>query len=149
VGELRQAAELLREANCLIERPLEPLLSHRHVEAGLPQGVRKRAEGVPIERFGWQLAPVLVDVPRGRNAAELLPELLEQSYQLLARGETPWDQPGLALRPIPAPEVLDHGLWMHGRLRIGRELSHRRRAPQPFCGLVPLSEDQLVGVAFA
>src|SRR5436309_3257376 len=51
VGELRQPAELLGEANRLLERAFESLLPRRHVEAGLAERIRERAEGVPIERL--------------------------------------------------------------------------------------------------
>src|SRR5205085_614879 len=149
VGELRQPAELLRKANRLLERAFETLLPHRHVEAGLAERIRERAEGVPVERLGRQLAAVLVDVTGRGHTTELLPELLEQRQQLLAGRKAPRYEPGLALRAIPAAEVLDHGLWVDGGLRIGGELPHRRRAPQPFSGLLQLCEDLLVRVALA
>ena len=64
-------------ASCdaLLDGALEPLLPHRHVEAGLAQRVRERAERVPVERLRRQPALVLVDVARGRRPAELLAEL--------------------------------------------------------------------------
>ncbi len=92
---------------------------------------------------------MLVDVAGRGHATELLPELLEQRQQLLAGRKAPRYEPGLALRAIPAAEVLDHGLWVDGGLRIGGELAHRRRAPQPFGGLLQLRKDLLVRVALA
>ena len=92
---------------------------------------------------------MLVDVPRRGHAAELLPQLLEERQQFLPRGEAPRHQPGLPLRAITATEVLDHRLRMHSRFWVGRELPHRRRAPQPFRGLHQLGEDLVVGVALA
>ena len=38
------------ERGALLDRPLEPLLPDRDVEAGLAQRGRERAEGVPVER---------------------------------------------------------------------------------------------------
>src|SRR6266849_4519631 len=43
--------------------------------------------------------------------------------------------------------MLDHRLRMDGRLQVGRELAHRRRAAEPFGGRFQLREDLLVGVA--
>src|SRR5207245_5554785 len=71
VGELRQAAELPGEPDALLERPLQPLLSHGDVEAGLTERRRERAERVPVERFRRHRAPARVEVLRGRYAAEL------------------------------------------------------------------------------
>src|SRR5262249_28426908 len=68
VGELRQVPELAGEVGTLVDRALEPLLAERDVEAGLAEGVRERAEGVPVERLGRHAALVLVDVARGRRA---------------------------------------------------------------------------------
>src|SRR5438477_31752 len=42
VRELRQPSEPLCERDPLVDRPLEPLLPHRHVEPGLAQRVRER-----------------------------------------------------------------------------------------------------------
>src|SRR4029450_6392136 len=87
VRELRQPAQLLRELHRLLERALEALLPHRHVEPGLAQRVRERAEGVPVEGLRGQSAPSLVDIACGRYAAQLLAELLQEGEELLARRE--------------------------------------------------------------
>src|SRR5581483_11504583 len=71
VGELRQASERPGELGALLDRPLEPLLPHRHVEARLAQRVRERAERVPVERLRGQPALVVVDVAGGRRASQL------------------------------------------------------------------------------
>ena len=67
--------------------------------------------------------------------------------ELLARREPARHQPGGALGRVPGAEVLDHRLRMHPRLRIGRELLHRRRAAEPLRRGPQLLEDLLVGVA--
>src|SRR5581483_1111123 len=124
-------------------------LSNRHVEARLPQRGRERAERVPVERFRREPALVLVDVPRRRRPAELVAQLAEQAEQLLARREAPRDETGRALGRVPRAEVLDHGLWMDSGLRVGGELPHRRRAPEPFRAGGDLGDDLLVRVALA
>src|SRR5205823_6678173 len=65
---------------------------------------------------------------------------------LLAAREPTRDEPGRALRPVPAAEVLDHRLRVHGCLRVGGELAHRRRAVQPLRAGAELGEDLIVGV---
>ena len=119
-----------RERGALVDRPLEPLLAHRDVEAGLAQRGRERAERVPVERLRRHAAAPLVDVARGRRPAELLAEPAQRVEQLLARREPARHEPGGALGRVPRAEVLDHRLRMHLRLRVGRELLHRRRAAE-------------------
>src|SRR5205823_5476104 len=63
--------------------------------------------------------------------------------------ETPRDEPGLALRVVPAPEVLDDRLRMDSRRRVLLELAHGRRAPQPLGRAAQLLEDLLVRIALA
>ena len=77
------------------------------------------------------------------------PRRLQDVEELLARGEAPGYEPGGPLGGVPGSEVLDHGLRMDVRLGIGRELLHRRRAPQPSGMRAKLLEDLLVGVALA
>src|SRR5205085_1060660 len=91
----------------------------------------------------------LVEVARARDAAELLAELAQELQQLLARREPARDEPGLALRGVPAAEVLDHRLGMDGRLGVGGELPHRRRPAEPLRTRAQLGEDLLVGVPLA
>ena len=43
----------------------------------------------------------------------------------------------------------DHGLRMHGRLRVGGELAHRGRAAEALGARAQLGEDLLVAVALA
>ena len=83
------------------------------------------------------------------DPAELLPQLAQQAEQLVARREPARHEPGRALGGVPAAEVLDHGLRMDRRLRVGRELPHRRRAPEPLGARLQLLEDLLVRVALA
>jgi hypothetical protein len=92
---------------------------------------------------------VLVDVARGRRPPERLPQLAQQAEQLLARGEAARDEAGEPLRAVPAAEVLDHGLRVHRRLRIGGELAHRRRAAQPHGAGGELAQDLIVGIPLA
>src|SRR5204863_8223961 len=102
VGELRQALQPARELHALLDRALEPLLADRHVEPGLAQRLRERAEGVPVERLGRHRAATVVEVLRRRRSAELLPQLAQQADELLARREAAWHEPGLALGGVPA-----------------------------------------------
>jgi hypothetical protein len=90
---------------------------------------------------------VLVEVFRGRRAPKLLPQLPKQSDQVGGLGEAPRNEPRLPFRLVPAAEVLDDGLRMHGRFRVVPELAHGRRAPQALGGGTQLLEDLLVGVA--
>src|SRR5439155_1252947 len=120
VRELRQSPEPARKLDALLDGALEPLLPHRQVEAGFAEGVRERAEGVPVERLRGHRALACVDVLRGRHAPELLAELTQQANELLARREPARDEAGAPLRRVPAPEVLDDRLRVDGRLRIGR-----------------------------
>src|SRR6185503_1273979 len=76
-------------------------------------------------------------------------ELAQQPDELLACGEPARHESGLPLRRVPAAEVLDHGLWMDGRLRVRRELAHRRRAAEPLGAFTQLREDLIVRVALA
>src|SRR4029077_12998947 len=90
-----------------------------------------------------------VEVLRGWDAAEVLPQVAQQPDELLTRREAARDEPGLALRRVPAPEVLDHRLGMHARLRVGGELTHRRRTSQPLRARAQLLKDLGVRVALA
>src|SRR5205085_9264024 len=81
VAELRQPSEAARKLGALGERPLEPLLPHRHVEARLAERARKRAEGVPVERLRRKRPAPLVEVACRRRPAELgseSPQLLDE-----------------------------------------------------------------------
>src|SRR4051812_38444501 len=68
VRELRQAPEAPGELGALLDRPLEALLPHRHLEAGLPERLRQRAERVPVERLRRDPPAALVEVAGGRRA---------------------------------------------------------------------------------
>ena len=92
---------------------------------------------------------MLVEVLRGRRTTELVSKLSQEADQVGGLCETPWDEPRLALRVVPTPEVLDDRLRVHGRGRVLLELAHRRRAPQAFSGRAELVEDLLVRVALA
>src|SRR5439155_4258446 len=133
----------------LLDGALDALLADGDVETGLAERVRQRAEGVPGERLRRQRALALVEVARRRWMAQLFAQALQELQQLLAGRKPTWDEPRLPLRGVPAAEVLDHRLRMDGRLRIGRELPHRRRAAEPLGALLQLGEDLLVGVALA
>src|SRR5262249_40618871 len=63
--------------------------------------------------------------------------------------EPPRHEPGLSLRSVPAPEVLDHGLRVDGRERVGGELPHRRRPAEPARAGLELFENLSVAVALA
>ena len=119
LGESRQMAQAERECRALVDRPLEPLLPHRHVESGLAERVCERSERVPVERLGRDEPAVRVDVPGRGCPAELLTELPKAAEQLLLGREPPRDEPGGAFGPVPAPEALDHCLRMDGGLRVG------------------------------
>src|SRR4029079_15702392 len=149
VSELRQATERLRELHRLLQRALELLLAPRDVLAGLAEGVRQRAEGVPVERLRRHPATVLLDVAGRRDAAQLLPQSLQQLEQLFAGCKAPRHETGLALGLVPAAEVLDYRLRMDAGLRVGREFPHRRRTAEPFGASGELDEDLLVCVGFA
>ena len=104
---------------------------------------------MPVERFRRHLAAAVVEVACGRHPADLLAQLAQELQQLLGRREPARHEPRLALGRVPAAEVLDHRLWMDGRLGIARELPHRRRAAEPLGARAKLGEDLLVGVALA
>ena len=76
------------ERAALLDRALEPLLPHRHVEPGLAQRGRERAEGVPVERRRRHRAAPLLDVVRGRRAPELGSELAQLVDELLPGSRT-------------------------------------------------------------
>ena len=99
VAELRQAAERLCELTALRDRPLESLLPHRHVEAGLPEGRRQRTERVPVERRRRHRPAALLDVVGGRRPAELVAQPPQLPGELLAGGEPARHQPGRAASP--------------------------------------------------
>ena len=147
VVHLRQASEPERQLGALLDGALEPLLPDRHVEARLAQRVRERAERVPDQRLRRHRPAPLVEVAGGRRPAELLAQLAQQPQQLLPRHEAPRHEPGRALGRVPGAEVLDHGLRMHLRPRVGGELAHRRRPAEPLGGRAQLGEDLLVRVA--
>src|SRR5438552_1388561 len=102
---------------------------------------------MPVQRLRGQQASVGVDVLRCWYAAEPLTEFTQEREQLLSRCEASRYEPCLPFRRVPAAEVLDHRLGMHGGLRIVGELAHRRRAPQPFGTRFQLGEDLIVGIA--
>src|SRR5205807_2465067 len=130
VGELGQPFELARELDPLLDRALQAFLADRDVETGLAQRFGQRAERVPVEGLRRHRAAARVQVLRRRDAPELLPELAQQPDQLLARREPAWHEPGFAFGGVPAAEMLDHRLWVHGRLAGCGELAHRRRAAE-------------------
>jgi hypothetical protein len=104
---------------------------------------------VPVERLRRHPAAACLDVLGRRHAADLLAERAQLVEQLLPRREPPRDEPGLTLRGVPRAEVLDHGLRVDGRLRIGLELAHRRRLAEPLGARRQLRQDLRVGVALA
>src|SRR4029077_11244906 len=116
-------------------------------EAGFAQRLGQRAERVPVERLRRHRAAAGGEGLRGWGAAEVLPQVAQQPDELLTRREAARDEPGLALRRVPAPEVLDHRLGMHARLRVGGELTHRRRTSQPLRARAQLLKDLGVRVA--
>ena len=59
------------------------------------------------------------------------------------------DEARRPLRRVPGPEVLDDRLRVHARLRVPRELAHRRRSPEPLRSCAELVEDLLVRVTAA
>ena len=147
VGHLRQPAEPAGQHRSLRDRALELLVADRDVEPCLAERRAERSERVPDQRLRRHPAAVRVEVARRRRPTELgaeLPQLLEE---LVAADEAPRRQARRALGGIPRAEVLDHGLRVHARLRIGRELPHRRRAAEPLGARAQLLEDLLVGVA--
>ena len=78
------------------------------------------------------IAPLRASMSRAvGRAPELLAERAQAAQQLLPRRKPPRNEPRLPLGRVPAAEVLDHRLRMHGRLRVCRELPHRRRTPKP------------------
>ncbi len=78
------------------------------------------------------------------SSAPSAPQLLEQ---LLSREKASREEARGPLGGIPRPEVLDDGLRMDARVRVARELAHRRRPPEPFGRRAELGEDVLVRVA--
>ena len=138
---------MLRQCRTLHDRPLEPLLALEHLEPGLAEGIRERPEGVRVERHRGQRAPSFTQVARGRCPSELVSEPSELLEQLLSRDETPREEPRGPLGGVPGPEVLDDGLRMDARLRVVRELAHRRRAAEPLGRGAQLLENLLVRVA--
>jgi len=149
VRERRQAAEPERNVHALVDRPLQPLLPHRHVEARLAERVLERAEHVPVEGLGGHRSAVLVQILRRRGPSELVAQLAEEPDQVGRLGEAARDEPGLALGLVPALEMLDDRLRVHGRLGVVLEFAHRRRTPQALGRGAQLLEDLLVGVALA
>jgi len=149
VRELREPSELERDVDALLDRPLEPLLPHRHVEARLSERVLERAEHVPVERLRRHRVAVLVEVLRGRRPSELVPQLAEKADQVGRLREAARNEARLALRLVPASEVLDNRLRVHARLGVRLELAHRRRASQALGRGAQLPEDLLVRVALA
>jgi len=75
VRELREAAKLEGDCDALVDRPFEPLLPHRDVEARFAKRVLERTEHVPVERLRGHRGAMLVEVLRGRRAAELVAQL--------------------------------------------------------------------------
>ena len=102
-----------------------------------------------IERRRGKRAPTGGQVARGRCAPELVSQRAELIQEIVAGEKTTREESGRALRRVPGAEVLDHRLRMHSRLGILRELTHRRRASEPFCGGAKLLEDLVVRVATA
>src|SRR5581483_6588034 len=81
--------------------------------------------------------------------SKLVAELAQQAEELLPGCEPPRDETGGPLGRVPGPEVLDHGLRVDRRLRVGRELPHRRRATQPLGARLELTDDLVVRVPLA
>src|SRR5947207_2981792 len=79
------------ELRALLHLALQTLLAVRHVEAGLAERVRQRAERVPVERLRRHRALARVDVLRRRRPAELLAQLAQEPEQLGAGREAARD----------------------------------------------------------
>ena len=92
---------------------------------------------------------MLLHVACGRDATELVAELPQLTHHLLTADEATRGQACGALRGVPGAEVLDHRLRVHRRLGVGRELAHRRRAPESHRGRLELGENLVVRVAAA
>src|SRR5262249_21012993 len=149
VREFGQTTQPDSQLGPLVDRPLEALLTDRHVEAGLAERVRQRAERVPVQGLRRHEAAVRVDVLPAGDSPELLPQLAQAPEELLLRRETARNEPGGALGPVPGAEPLDHGLRMDGRQLVARKLAHRRRSPQALRAGAELVDDLLVRVALA
>ena len=133
--------------DALLDRPLEPLLPHRHVEAGLAQSACASEPNVCQSSDFDGIAPLRASMSRAvgvRPSSSPSARRRPSSSSRVAnrRGTSP----ACALRRVPAAEVLDHRLRVHGRLRVGRELAHRRRAPEPLGAVLQLLQDLFVGV---
>src|SRR6185312_17106966 len=95
VRELREPLQPPCEPNSLLDGTVEPFLAERHVEAGFAQRLGQRAERVPVERLRRHRAAAGVEVLRGWDAAEVLPQVAQQPDELLTRREAARDEPGL------------------------------------------------------
>ena len=87
------------------------------------------------------------EIARSRRSAELLPEPPELLEELVSREEAARKEARSPLRGVPGPEVLDDRLRVDARLRVLRELAHRRRASEPLGRGAQLLEDLVVRVA--
>ena len=112
----------------------------------LAQRRRQRPERVPVERRRRHRPATLLDVLARSASARARLRAGAAARELLARGEPARHQPRRPLRRVPGAEVLDHRLRVHLRLRVGRELLHRRRAAEALRGGPQLLEDLLVRV---
>src|SRR5919198_5712823 len=104
---------------------------------------------MPVERLRRHRPTPSVEVLRGRQATEALAQLAQQAEELVASSEAPRHQARLALGVVPAAEVLDYRLRVHGRRSVGGELAHRRRAAQSLGTAPKLVQDLRVAVALA
>src|SRR3990172_4473567 len=120
VRHLGQPAELRRKNGTLFDGPLQPLLSLRKVEAGLPQRVRKGAEGVRVRGRRRHRAAPGCEIGGTGRASELIAERPQLRKQVVARQEPARIEARGALRRVPGPEVLDDGLRVHPYLGILR-----------------------------
>ena len=132
VGELRQPPEPARQRNALVDRALQPLLPHRRRRIP-PRAAHSSASRTCASRATSTACGRGARRGRARSASGRAPRRASRSSaeQLLARREAARHEPGGALGRVPRAEVLDHGLRMHRRLGVRRELLHRRRASEP------------------
>jgi hypothetical protein len=146
--ERGRAAEPAGEGRALLQRLLAAVAAAGHGEPRFPQGVRERAEAVPVEGLRGHPGAALVEVPPGRGPAELVAEPAELVQKLCPRREAARQQAGPALRRVPGAEALDERLWMHRRLGVAGEVAHGRRVPEALGAGGELGQEPGVGVAW-
>ena len=121
-------------------RELAPLRRPRARAAPRPRRRRSPPRGAPprASRTCASRATSTASRPRRSSMSRAVgvrpsssPSARSTLEQLLARREAPRHEARGPLGGVPGAEVLDHRLRMHARLRVGRELLHRRRAAEP------------------